>query len=210
MRTEIIPANRGDARERALAVLESGGLVAFPTDTVYGLAADPWNERAVQSLYRVKERPKTLPIPLLLSSPAEIERVAVLGDTCSRLPGRFWPGGLTLVLPKTQSVICGITDRATVGVRVPDHSLALEIIGQAGGVLAVTSANLSGGPSPVTAQEVEEQLGGRIALILDGGDCRGGVPSTVLDCSVAPPHLVRRGAIDEQALRAVVGEMVAP
>jgi len=210
VRTEIIQASRGDARARALAVLESGGLVAFPTDTVYGLAADPWNERAVRSLYQVKARPKTLPIPLLLSSPAEIERVAVLLEMCSRLPVRFWPGGLTLLLPKRESVIGDITDRATVGVRVPDHSLALEIIGAAGGVLAVTSANLSGGLSPVTAREVEDQLGGRIPLILDGGHCRGGVPSTVLDCSVAPPRLVRRGAIDEEALRAVVGELVGP
>ena len=208
MRTEIIRANRRDARERALAVLESGGLVAFPTDTVYGLAADPWNERAVRSLYQVKERPKTLPIPLLLSGAAEVERVAVLGETCSGLPLHFWPGGLTLVLPKRESVIGDITDRPTVGVRVPDHSVALDIIDTAGGVLAVTSANVSGEPSPVTAQEVEEQLGDRIALILDGGRCRGGVPSTVLDCSVAPPRLVRRGAIDEEELRAVVGEVV--
>ncbi len=208
MRTEIIRANRRDARERALAVLESGGLVAFPTDTVYGLAADPWNERAVRSLYQVKERPKTLPIPLLLSGAAEIERVAVLSEMCSGLPLHFWPGGLTLVLPKRESVIGDITDRPTVGVRVPDHSVALGIIDTAGGVLAVTSANVSGEPSPVTAQEVEEQLGDRIALILDGGRCRGGVPSTVLDCSVAPPRLVRRGAIDEEELRAVVGEVV--
>jgi L-threonylcarbamoyladenylate synthase len=184
--------------------LKSGGLVAFPTDTVYGLAAYPWNEDAVQRLYHVKQRPKELPIPLLLSDAIEIDRVAVLPERCRRLPERFWPGGLTLVLSKKASVSRSVTDRPTVAVRVPDLPLARDIIRHAGGILAVTSANLSGAPSPVTAQDVEEQLGGRIALILDGGPCRAGVPSTVLDCSVSPPVILRHGVIAEEELYAVI------
>jgi L-threonylcarbamoyladenylate synthase len=184
--------------------LESGGLVAFPTDTVYGLAACPWNEDAVQRLYHVKQRPKELPIPLLLSDATEIDRVAVLPERCRRLPELFWPGGLTLVLSKKASVSESITDRPTVAVRVPDLPLARDIIRQAGGILAVTSANISGAPSPVTAQDVEEQLGGRIALILDGGPCRAGVPSTVLDCSSSPPVILRHGVIGAGRLYAAI------
>jgi L-threonylcarbamoyladenylate synthase len=179
-------------------------LVAFPTDTVYGLAADPWNEGAVEQLYMVKLRPKRLPIPLLLSDASEIDRVGVLPERCGPLVERFWPGGLTLVLSKKASVSQSITHRATVAVRVPDLPLARDIIRQAGGVLAVTSANLSGGPSPVTAQQVEGQLGGRIALILDGGPCRAGIPSTVLDCSASPPEILRHGIISEEELYAVM------
>ncbi len=210
MKTEVIDARNGDARCRAIAVLNRGGLVAFPTDTVYGVAAYPWQEEAVRRLYQVKQRPKDLPIPLLLSDAGDVDRVAVLAGPCRELPERFWPGALTLVLPKKAVVSDAITDRPTVAVRVPDLRLARDLIRSASGVLAVTSANLSGAPSPVTAQEVEEQLGGRIALILDGGPCREGVPSTILDCSVSPPRLLRRGAIGEADLRAIVGPIRVP
>jgi L-threonylcarbamoyladenylate synthase len=204
MQTEVMDVARVGARQRALTLLRSGGLVAFPTDTVYGLAAYPWKEDAVKRLYQVKRRPREFPIPLLLSDATEIHQVAVLPERCRELPGLFWPGGLTLVLSKKASVSGSISDRPTVAVRVPDLPLARDIIRRAGGVLAVTSANLSGAPSPVTAQDVEEQLGGRIALILDGGACRAGVPSTVLDCSVSPPKVLRHGFIGEEELSAVL------
>lgn len=204
MQTEIIDVAGVDARQRALALLRSGGLVAFPTDTVYGLAADPWNEDAVQRLYQVKQRPKELPIPLLLSDAPELDQVAILPKRCRELPRRFWPGGLTLVLPKRALVSKSVTDRPTIAVRVPDLLLARDLIRQAGGVLAVTSANLSGGPSPVTAQDVQQQLGGRIALILDGGACRMGVPSTILDCSVSLPRILRHGVVGEEELFALL------
>lgn len=210
MKTEIIKAEDRDAERRVVAALNAGKLVAFPTDTVYGLAAYPWNDEAVHRLYQVKQRPKGLPIPLLLSDPAEVDRVAEFAGPCQELPRRFWPGALTLVLPKKASVSDAITDKPTVAVRVPDLRLARDLIHGAGGVLAVTSANMSGAPSPVTAQEVEEQLAGRIALILDGGPCEEGVPSTILDCSVSPPLLLRRGAISEAELRAVVGDIRVP
>jgi L-threonylcarbamoyladenylate synthase len=190
---------------RAAEVLKAGGLVAFPTDTVYGVAALPWNVDAVLRLYEVKQRPSDLPIPLLLSDADQLSRVAMLPDRFKQLLARFWPGGLTLVLPKTEIVSDAISPRSTVATRIPDLPLARRLIREAGGVLAVTSANVSGQPSSINAQEVEEQLGGRIDLILDGGPCRGGVPSTILDCSVSPPLLLRRGAITESDLRAVIG-----
>jgi L-threonylcarbamoyladenylate synthase len=207
MKTRIIEAKNVDGMRQALDLLRSGEPVAFPTDTVYGVAALPWDDDAVRRLYQVKERPKDLPIPLLLSDPAQVERVAALSERCRALPERFWPGGLTLVLPKTDAVSPMVSERPTVAVRVPDLTLTRDLIREAGGVLAVTSANISGGISPVTAQQVEAQLGGRIPLILDGGRCREGVASTILDCSVSPPLLLRRGAIGEADLRAVIGAL---
>jgi len=214
MRTDVIRADRKDARPVAVELLRAGGLVAFPTDTVYGLAAWPWNAEAVARLYEAKQRPSDRPIPLLLSDVGRLDRVSLgppqLCSALMRLTQRFWPGALTLVLPKAQSVPDVVSAGSTVAVRVPDLSLARDLIGDAEGVLAVTSANLSGCRSPVTAQEVEEQLGGRIELILDGGTSRGGVPSTILDCTVSPPELLRHGAVAEAALRAAIGTIKVP
>jgi L-threonylcarbamoyladenylate synthase len=205
----VIHVGNENALPRAIEVLKAGGVVAFPTDTVYGLAALPWNKDAVVRLYEAKQRPSDRPIALLLSDVDQLERVTVVMPRFRRqarqLIARFWPGGLTLVLPKTESVLDVISVGPSVAVRVPDLLLARDLIRGAGGVLAATSANLSGQPSPITAQEVEEQLGDRIDLILDGGPCRGGVPSTILDCTVSPPALLRRGAVSEATLRAIVG-----
>ena len=205
----MIHASSEHAQLRAIGVLKAGGLVAFPTDTVYGLAVFPWDVDAVVRLYEAKQRPSDRPIPLLLSDAGELDRVATLLPRCRRrcrqLIARFWPGGLTLVLPKAEAVPDVVSAGPTVAVRVPDLALARDLIRAAGGVLAVTSANLSGQPSPVTAQEVEEQLGDRIDLILDGGPSHGGVPSSILDCTVSPPVVLRHGAVGEAALRAVVG-----
>ena len=205
MKTEVVDAGSVAGRRRAVEIVRSGGLIVFPTDTVYGLAADPWDEKAVRSLYEVKERPGDLPIPLLLSDADQLDRVAVLPEGCQGLPERYWPGGLTLVVPKADTISEAISGRATVALRVPDHPVARGLIREAGGVLAVTSANVSGHSSPVTAREVEVQLGGRIPLILDGGPCPIGQASTIVDCSVSPPHLLRRGAISEGDLRAAIG-----
>jgi L-threonylcarbamoyladenylate synthase len=205
IKTEVFQASSESTLHRAVLVLEAGGLVAFPTDTVYGVAASPWDVDAVARLYVAKQRPRRLPIPLLLSDADQLHRVATLSPACVPLTERFWPGGLTLVLPKTEIVPDVVSSGPTVAVRVPDLPLARDLIREAGGVLAVTSANISGRPSPVTAAEVEGQLGGRIDLIIDGGLCPGGVPSSLLDCTVSPPALLRRGAISEESLRAVVG-----
>ena len=209
MKAESIHARSKNAQRRAVEVLQGGGLIAFPTDTVYGLAALPWDVDAVARLYEVKQRPSDRPIPLLLSDVCQLSRVATLPpqlrESFTKLSTRFWPGGLTLVLPKTKSVPQVVSAGPTVAVRIPDLPLARDLIREAGGVLAVTSANLSGQPSTITAQEVEEQLGNQIDLILDGGSCRGGVPSSILDCTVSPPLMLRRGVVSEEALRAVIG-----
>jgi L-threonylcarbamoyladenylate synthase len=207
VKTEFAYADAESAQHRAVEVLEAGGLVAFPTDTVYGVAALPWDVDAVSRLYEAKQRPSDRPIPLLLSDADQLNRVATPPPWVMQVIARFWPGGLTLVLPKTEIVPDVVSPGPTVAVRLPDLPLARDLIRSAGGVLAVTSANLSGQPSPVTAQEVEEQLGGRIELILDGGPCRGGVPSSLLDCTLSPPVLLRRGAISAAALREAIGSI---
>jgi L-threonylcarbamoyladenylate synthase len=208
MKTEMIHVGNENAQRRAVEILQGGGLVAFPTDTVYGLAALPWDVDALARLHEAKHRRPDNPFPLLLSDADQLDRVATvsrhLRRQVKRLIARFWPGGLTLVLPKTKIVPSLVSSTHTVGVRVPDFALTRTVIQNAGGVLAVTSANMSGQPSPITAQEVEQQLGGRIDLILDGGPSLGGVPSSVLDCTILPPILLRHGAITEAALRAVI------
>ena len=207
MDTEIVKSQEKDIAHRAASVLQSGGLVAFPTDTVYGVAALTWQTAAVARLYQVKQRPQSRPIPLLLSDQAQVEQVAYLTDRWVPLATQFWPGGLTLVLPKHERVPDIVSLGPTVAVRVPGLDLSREIIRHAGGVLAVTSANLSGQPSPVTAQEVAAQLGGQIEMIVDGGPCPQGIASTILDCTQTPPRVLRSGAIAETALRAAIGEM---
>ncbi len=201
-----------DTRAQAIEVLLNGGLIALPTDTVYGLAALPWDTDAVLRLYEAKRRPAHKAIPLLLSDTEKITPVTTLFpriETCVRaLIDRFWPGGLTLILPKSAKVPEAVSAGPTVALRIPDHDLTRAIIGGSGGALAVTSANISGQLAPITAQEVEEQLGERIDFILDGGPSRGGVPSTILDCTDLPPTLLRRGAISEKDLEAVVGPII--
>jgi L-threonylcarbamoyladenylate synthase len=204
IKTEVV-ASSESAQHHAVAVLEAGGLVAFSTDTVYGVAALPWDVDAVARLYVAKRRPRHLPIPLLLSDANQLLRVATSAPACVPLVAHFWPGGLTLVLPKMETVPHVVSPGPTVAVRVPDLALARDLIREAGGVLAATSANISGQPSPVTAEEVEGQLSGRIDLIIDGGPCPGGVPSSLLDCTTSPPKLLRRGAVSEEHLRAIVG-----
>jgi L-threonylcarbamoyladenylate synthase len=203
IKTEIIQINTERALRRAVQVLETGGLVAFPTDTVYGLGVSPWDQAGVARLYAAKQRPKNRPIPLLLSDIDQLSRVAVLTPESIPLAEHFWPGGLTLVLSKTAIVSNAVSPKPTVAVRVPDLPLARDLIHEAGGVLAVTSANISGQPSPVTASQVKRQLQGRIELILDGGPCPGGVASSLVDCTTSPPKLLRRGAIPAERLRAV-------
>jgi len=202
--TELIRAEDEGAVERAAAVLRAGGLVVFPTDTVYGLGALPADQAAVARIYEAKGRNIGRPIALLLSDLDRLPEVAVMPDVILPLARRFWPGGLTLVLPKTEAVSAVVSPGPTVGVRIPDLPLARSIIRAAGGVLAVTSANLSGQSAALTAQEALEQLTGRVDLVVDGGPCPGGIASTVLDCTVWPPVVLRVGAIPETEIRAAL------
>jgi L-threonylcarbamoyladenylate synthase len=193
--------------EHAAALLRAGELVAFPTDTVYGVGAIAWDREAVGKLYVAKLRALEKAIPILLADPSDLDQVArEVSPAARRLAERFWPGPLTIVVPKAAQVPDEVTaGGASLAVRVPDHPLARAVIRAAGAPLAATSANLSGGPSPVTAEEVAAQLAGRIAMILDGGRCPGGVASTVVDLTGPSPLILRPGPISlEEILEAVL------
>jgi len=197
METRVIPAVSSEWLEEALTVLREGGVVAFPTDTVYGVGADPLREEAVAALFQAKGRPAEKAIPLLLSEASQMEAVArEVPAAAEILARRFWPGPLSLVLRAREEVPPLVRAGGdTVALRMPDHPVALRLIAAFGRPLAVTSANLSGHPAPATAEEVLAQLRGRIPLLVDGGRCPGGEPSTVLDLTVDPPRILRPGPV---------------
>ncbi|MBP7688251.1 MAG: threonylcarbamoyl-AMP synthase [Thermoflexales bacterium] len=173
-------------------------LVAFPTDTVYGLGTLAFDGPTALKLYVAKERPPEKAIPVLIADNADLDQVATeVPPIAYRLMDRFWPGALTLVVPKLPSVPMEVSASETVAVRMPDHDLTRALL-RLTGPLAVTSANRSTGPNPRTAQEVLAQLDGRINAILDGGTTPGGIPSTVLDCTQAVPRILRAGALADQ------------
>lgn len=185
----------------AVECLRSGGIVAIPTDTVYGLAADPFNSDAVQKLYTFKGRPDGKPIPLVLSSVSDVYRVARnLPDYFFHLTDRFWPGGLTIIVEAKDLLPVLTAGGNTVGVRIPNNPLLLQILQAFGGPAAITSANFSGEPPATSPQEIDEELASRIDLIVDGGKTPGPIPSTVYDISVAPPVIRRHGVISEETL----------
>ena len=195
MNTLCLPASDPQAIPRAWAVLQRGGLVAIPTDTVYGVAADAFSPAGIDRLYEAKGRDAAKAIPVLLGELEQLSRVAAaLPPYAYRLARAFWPGALTLVVASHPSLPPNLSPAPTVGVRMPDHPLALALLRRAG-PLATTSANLSGGPNPLTAQDVLAQLDGRIELVLDGGACPGGVPSTVVDATRNELSILRQGPI---------------
>jgi L-threonylcarbamoyladenylate synthase len=204
MKTEFVSANAPGALRHALELLQNGGLVAFPTDTVYGVGALAFNGRAVAAIYAAKQRPMEKAIPVLIGETEQLPNVAALvPPMAAAFAARFWPGPLTLALPKQPSVPIEVSALPTVGVRVPHHNLARQLL-RAAGPMAVTSANISGADSPSTAEQVRVQLDGRIAMILDGGVTPGGVPSTLVDCSGAEPVVLRAGPISlDQLLQAL-------
>jgi L-threonylcarbamoyladenylate synthase len=193
--THLLLADAPESIRRALEVLCAGGLVAFPTDTVYGVGALAFDGPAVESIYAAKDRPNEKAIPILIADLADVDRVAVDVPPMARiLAARFWPGPLTLVVPKQPHLPESVSATATVAVRIPDHPAARALL-RAAGPMAVTSANISGQPSPTEAEEVIRQLGGRIPLVLDGGLTPGGVPSTLVDCLGEEPILLREGPL---------------
>lgn len=195
MNTEILPISDPRSLARALEILTSGGLVAFPTDTVYGLGALAYDGEAVSSIYTAKGRGLEKAIPVLIGDFGQIERVSSgVSRMVMRLAEEFWPGPLTLVVPRHPSIPDAVSSMPTVGVRMPDLDVTRELL-RLTGPLAVTSANASGQGSSATAMGVEMQLTGKIPLILDGGATRGGIPSTVVDCTGPEPALLREGPI---------------
>jgi L-threonylcarbamoyladenylate synthase len=190
----------------AVALIGAGEVVAFPTDTVYGIGVHAWNQDAVRRLYDIKERPVHKAIALLLSGLEQMAEVTDYDSSALReLAGAYWPGPLTVVVPWRPSAGSAGQPFSTVGVRVPDHPLALALISAVGTPLATTSANLSGAPSAVSAQEVARQIGDRVALIIDGGLCPGGRDSSVVDLTTEPPTVRRVGAVPVEELARIVG-----
>jgi L-threonylcarbamoyladenylate synthase len=208
VRTEVLRAdNAGIAR--AAEVIRSGGLVAFPTETVYGLGADALNENAVRKIFLAKERPPDDPLIVHIASVQQITLLARhIPQRVWDVTERFWPGPLTLVLPKTEKVPAVTTGGLdTVAVRAPAHPVAKKLIELSGCPIAAPSANLFGRPSPTTAQHVLEDLDGRIELVVDGGPTPIGVESTVLDMTQDPPMILRPGGVTLEALQEILGEV---
>ena len=204
MQTEIFPASSADAIPRALEALRAGRLVAFPTDTVYGVGALAFEGEAIRSIYAAKDRHMEKAIPILIGDVDDLAKVAVeIPEEAHRLAARFWPGALTILIPKRADLPEAVSATSTVGVRVPDHDVARALL-RATGPMAVTSANISGAQSPVTAREVYDQLGGRIPLIIDGGRTPGGIPSTLVDCTAPDLQILREGPISLEELRSAL------
>lgn len=195
--------------ERGISMLRQGGLVAFPTDTVYGLGACANLPQAVERVYAVKERPKNMPLPLLLADKSQITKIAdSVPPIAWLLIHSFLPGALTIVLPKSNSVPDIITTGGkTIAIRIPAHPIPVALIEGLGTPIVGTSANLSGRPSLLTADEVYSQLGDKIDLIIDGGRCLGGRESTIVDVTGEVPVVLREGAISREELEQVCGSI---
>lgn len=199
-------ALQGQVKE-AVQILKKGGVIVFPTDTVYGLGADAFNSKAVERVYEIKKRPRHLPFPLLLSDVSQVTMIAEsVPDIGWFLASRFWPGGLTLVLPKAASLPTYLTKGPSVAVRVPNHPICLAIIKRLGRPVIGTSANISGRPSSLTADKVKQQLGDKVDLIIDGGKCPGGGESTIVDVTGDRPIVLRQGIIAQYEIDKVYRE----
>ena len=200
--TEVLKIDHPEIFDRVISILNRGGLIALPTDTVYGLAVDPWNGEAVSKLFKVKSRSGLKSIPVLLRGEAAINEVAVeVPERVRTIAEKFWPGPLTIVVRRKSELPSEISATDTIGVRVPDHKFANTLL-RMYGPIAATSANLSGQPAASSAEQVVSSLSGMIDLIVDGGESAGGVSSTVVDFTANAPELLREGPISlESVLR---------
>ena len=196
------------AHAEAIELLRAGGIVAVPTDTVYGIAADMALPDAIERLFAAKQRPPEKAVAVLLADAAQASELGVLNPAALVLAERFWPGGLTLVLPvrpeaRLPRVLAG--GAPTIGVRVPDHTTPRALAAVLG-PLPTTSANRSGDADALDAHEILERLGDSLALVLDGGPIRGGPASTVVDCTLEWPSILREGAIPSASIAAALTE----
>jgi len=190
----------------ASRIVRRGGLVIYPTDTVYGLGCDPFNITAVKRIFRVKgEREK--PLPILASSIDHVEKIASLSPKAEKIARRFWPGPLTLIVPKKPILPEVVTcSQNSVGVRVPNHAVALQLINLSKGLLVGTSANKTGKKPPQTADEAGRQLGEEVDLVLDGGPTTIGVSSTLVDLTQKKPRILREGPISFKEISEVLSQ----
>ncbi len=190
-------------------ILRNGGLVAFPTETVYGLGADALNEKAARKIYAAKGRPSDNPLIVHITNMEALRRiVSDIPEAARIVAGRYWPGPLTMIFHKSSIVPYSTTGGLdTVAVRMPSHEIARAVIDAGGGYIAAPSANTSGRPSPTKAEHVKEDLAGKIDMIVDGGPVEIGVESTILDVSVEPPMILRPGAVTREMLKGLLGEV---
>ncbi len=209
MHTEYLSTESADLR-RAADLLRAGELVAIPTETVYGLAADALNGKAVASIFAAKGRPADNPLIVHIADLSQWEALVLdIPPQAMALAKAFWPGPLTMILPKADCIPVEVSaGLSTVAVRMPSHPVARELITLSGCPLAAPSANRSGIPSPTEARRVMEDMDGRIAAVVDGGACDVGVESTVVDVSTVPPRLLRPGAVTLEMLATVVGDVI--
>lgn len=210
MKTLLLSANEPNTAQIAAQIIRSGGLVAIPTETVYGLAANGLDASAVAKIFEAKGRPQDNPLILHVSGPEQIERYCHhIPQKAYDLAEKFWPGPLTMVLPAKLAVPkCTTAGLTTVAVRCPDSAITRAIIDAAGVPLAAPSANISGKPSTTTAEHVLHDHDGRIDAIVDGGACRVGVESTIVDLTEERPRLLRPGGITPEQLLEVLGDLV--
>ena len=210
MQTQILSAAAPNCAEQAASILKAGGLVALPTETVYGLGANGLDSEAVAQIFEVKGRPQDNPLILHVADPQQLDSLCdPVPESAYWLAKAFWPGPLTIVLPAREIVPKRTTaGLATVAVRCPDHDTTRQIIRLAGVPVAAPSANISGKPSTTTAQHVYDDHAGKIPLIVDGGPCRVGVESTIVDLSEDRPRLLRPGGITPEQLLEVLGDLV--
>ncbi len=196
--------------EKAVSILKKAGLVAFPTETVYGLGADASNLKAVKKIFLVKERPANHPLIVHIFSPLDLGKWArEIPEIAFKLAESFWPGSLTLILKKQPWVLNEVTGKQdTVGLRVPSHDVALALLKVFGGGIAAPSANKFGYVSPTTAEHVWSELGETVDMILDGGECQVGLESTILDLNSPKPRLLRPGSISLQELEDCINQRI--
>lgn len=215
MKTEVLPAFAGEnelnteAIEKAGEILRAGEVVAIPTETVYGLAANAYDGEAVSKIFKAKGRPQDNPLIVHIAKVETLsDLVAEVPKAAEKLAAAFWPGPLTIILPKSEKIPDAVSaGLPTVAVRMPSHPVAHAVIEAAGVPLAAPSANLSGSPSPTNAKYVLDDMQGRIPLILDGGTSAVGVESTVITLATARPRVLRPGGITVEQLRALLGEV---
>ncbi len=206
MQTTVLPAENPASIDAALMLLNDGEIVAFPTDTVYGLGTNAFYSPGIIKLFEAKGRDANKAIAVLIGSPEQTEILTdELSLSAQKLIARFWPGGLTIVVPKKKNLPELLSAGSSIGIRMPNHAVALNLL-RSFGPLATTSANLSGMNNPHDATDVHRQLNNRVPLILDGGRCPGGIPSTVVDCTTDKVSILREGTISqleiEEALNA--------
>ena|SRR3989338_7015361 len=214
MLTEIIKVNPKNPERKiiklAADIMRRGGIVAFPTETVYGLGADPFNARAVRKLFRAKNRRADKPVSILVCNDSDVKRIAVTIPKSARvLIDEFFPGALTVILKKKKEFSDILTGgKNTIGIRMPDSKIARALIKEFGGPIAATSANISGSNKEATsALSVVKELNGKVPLVLDGGKSKVGVPSTVIDFTGQPPKIIRAGGISRSRIEKIIGRV---